>query len=145
MSSELNLSADQSIQTFSGSSTHASIPHLRDRILITGLRFYGYTGNIPAEKVLGQWFEVDFELWTDLRAAAKTDQLEDTHDYAACIEAIGQLVQAAHVNLIEKLVDDIANLLLKLTGVPQVRVRLTKCHPPIPNVPGSVAVEVIRP
>lgn len=30
-----------------------------DSIHVTGIRCYGYTGLLPEEQVLGQWFEVD--------------------------------------------------------------------------------------
>ena len=47
---------------------------LRDRLIVSGLRYYGYTGLDEAERASGQWFEVDFELWADLRPAALSGQ-----------------------------------------------------------------------
>ncbi|MGB3691174.1 MAG: dihydroneopterin aldolase, partial [Spirulinaceae cyanobacterium] len=37
-----------------------------DRIKVSQIRCYGYTGYLQEEKVLGQWFEVDLTLWLDL-------------------------------------------------------------------------------
>ncbi len=34
-----------------------------DCIHVTGIRAYGYTGYLPEEQSLGQWFEVDLKLW----------------------------------------------------------------------------------
>lgn len=118
---------------------------LQDRLLVTGLRCYGYTGFIPEEKALGQWYEVDFELWTDLRPAALSGQLCDTFDYRSAIEAIRELFRSCQFDLIESLAEAIATIILQETGATQARIRLTKCHPPIPDFTGKVTLEIIRP
>lgn len=118
---------------------------LRDRISITGLRYYGYTGYEPAERQLGQWFEVDFELWTDLQPAARSGQLKDTLDYTLVVPAIAELVRSSRFDLIETLAEEIATLILEKTGAPQVTVRLTKCHPPLADLTGQVTLEITRP
>lgn len=117
----------------------------RDRIRITGLRYYGYTGFEPAERELGQWFEVDFELWADLQPAARSGQLQDTYDYTLAVPAIAELVRNSRFELIETLAEAIAELILEKTGAPQTRVRLTKCHPPLPDLTGQVTLEIVRP
>lgn len=118
---------------------------MMDSIQLTGLRAYGYTGVLPEEKSLGQWFEVDLTLWMDLSQAGQSDRLSDTHDYVAISQAIQTLVQTAKFDLIEKLASTIAQKALdqdlRLT---QVRVRLIKLRPPIPNFGGQIAVEITR-
>jgi dihydroneopterin aldolase len=52
-----------------------------DCIQLTGIRAYGYTGFLPEEQVLGQWFEVDLTLWLDLAKSGASDRIEDTLDY----------------------------------------------------------------
>ncbi|MGK7883005.1 MAG: dihydroneopterin aldolase, partial [Crocosphaera sp.] len=52
-----------------------------DFIEVTGIRCYGYTGYLPEEQVLGQWFEVDLTLGVDLKDAGTSDNLDDTSDY----------------------------------------------------------------
>lgn len=45
-----------------------------DCIHLQGIRAYGYTGVLPAEQTLGQWFEVNVSLWVDLALAGKSDR-----------------------------------------------------------------------
>jgi len=52
---------------------------------------YGYTGYLPEEQVLSQWFEVDVTLWLD-SVVGKSDAIEDT-DYRNIISTVQQLVK----------------------------------------------------
>ncbi len=56
-----------------------------DSIHISGIRSYGYTGYLPEEQVLGQWFEADITLWLDLRPVGSSDAIADTLDYRQTI------------------------------------------------------------
>ena len=49
-----------------------------DIIQLTGIRCYGYTGYLPEEQYLGQWFEVDLRMSLDLAIAGQSDAIEDT-------------------------------------------------------------------
>ncbi|MGQ9836413.1 MAG: dihydroneopterin aldolase [Cyanobacteriota bacterium] len=118
---------------------------LQDRLIVSGLRYYGYTGLHEAEQALGQWFEVDFEVWTNLRPAARSDQLKDTIDYRAAVLAVAEVVRTQRFALIESLAEAIAEVLLRTTGASKAKIRLTKCHPPMPDLTGKVTVEIIRP
>ena len=116
-----------------------------DKIQIFGIRCYGYTGYLPEEQVLGQWFEVDLELWTDLRLPGKTDELGDTIDYLPAVEAVKQLVATKKFKLVEALAEAIAALMLGQTQARRVRVKLTKCNPPIPDFCGHISISITRP
>ena len=76
-----------------------------DSIQLTGIRCYGYTGYLPEEQVLGQWFEVDVTLWLDLSPAGKSDDIEHTLDYRSAISMIQMLVKESKFLLIERLAD----------------------------------------
>ncbi|MBW4661509.1 MAG: dihydroneopterin aldolase [Drouetiella hepatica Uher 2000/2452] len=115
-----------------------------DTIQLTGIRAYGYTGLFPEEQSLGQWFEVDLTLWVDITEPGKSDRIEDTYDYRADVKSIQELVRTARFRLIEKLVETIAQTVLASGSVKQVRVRLTKVNPPIPDFSGKVSVEITR-
>ncbi|MDX2270721.1 MAG: dihydroneopterin aldolase [Cyanobacteriota bacterium] len=125
--------------------TEGSLALSQDRLIISGLRGYGYTGYDPAEQSLGQWFEVDFELWTDLQPAARSGVLSDTIDYRSTVAGITKLINTSRFELIETLIEEIANLILRETGAIQTKVRLTKCHPPMDGFQGKVILEIIRP
>ncbi|MEM6592981.1 MAG: dihydroneopterin aldolase [Cyanobacteria bacterium P01_H01_bin.119] len=116
-----------------------------DSIQITGLRAYGYTGFLPEEKKLGQWFSVDLTLWIDLSKAAQSDRIEDTHDYVALTQAVHNIIQNEQFDLIERLADAIAQTALHLDHrITRVKTRLTKVSPPVPNFEGQISVEIIR-
>lgn len=115
-----------------------------DCIHVNGIRAYGYTGYLPEEQVLGQWFEVDFTVWLDLSLAGKSDQLDQTYDYSQSVAAIQNLIQTVKYQLIEKLAAEVAAIVLASEQVEKVQVRLTKLRPPIPNFSGQVSLEIMR-
>ncbi|HHP7231797.1 MAG TPA: dihydroneopterin aldolase [Xenococcaceae cyanobacterium] len=115
-----------------------------DSIQVTGIRCYGYTGYLPEEQVLGQWFEVDLTLWLDLTAAAKSDDITDTFDYREAISVVKETIKNAKFALVEKLIDAIADKILSLNKVQQVQVKLSKPAAPIPDFSGRITLEITR-
>jgi 7,8-dihydroneopterin aldolase/epimerase/oxygenase len=116
-----------------------------DCIHVTGIRVYGYTGYLPEEQVLGQWFEVDVKLWLDISKAGKTDAIEDTLDYRSVISLVQHLVKTSKFALIEKLINTIAeSILAESDHVQQVQVILSKPAAPIPDFGGKISLEVTR-
>jgi dihydroneopterin aldolase len=71
--------------------------------------------------------------------------LEDTVDYRQAIERVQQLVRSTKFALVERLSEAIAEAVLALAGVTQVRVRLTKEAPPIPDFGGQIVIDILRP
>ncbi|MGC9503784.1 dihydroneopterin aldolase [Baaleninema sp.] len=116
-----------------------------DCIQISNLRCYGYTGFLPEEQVLGQWWELDLTLWVDLAAAGKSDRIEDTLDYRGAIESIQNIIKTQKYALIERLAEVIAEELLNSDRLERVRVRLTKPAAPIPDFSGRITVDITRP
>ncbi len=119
-----------------------------DCIELTGIRCYGYTGALPEEQVLGQWFEVTLRLWLDLRPVGQSDRLDDTLDYRHAIAIVHDLVRNQKFITIERLATAIAETILKSQpekpSIHQVQVRLTKLNPPIPDFSGQVTIEITR-
>ncbi|PAX51507.1 dihydroneopterin aldolase [Brunnivagina elsteri] len=116
-----------------------------DCINVTGIRAYGYTGYLPEEQALGQWFEVDVKLWLDVSTAAKTDGIEDTLDYRSIISLVKHLLITSKFALIEKLIVTIADsILAECDRLTQVQVILTKPAAPIPDFGGKISLEIIR-
>ena len=54
---------------------------MSDKFILTGIEIFGYHGDLPEERKLGQKFLVDLELNLDLSIAGKSDELSDTVDY----------------------------------------------------------------
>jgi 7,8-dihydroneopterin aldolase/epimerase/oxygenase len=116
-----------------------------DSIHLTGIRCYGYTGYLPEEQVLGQWFEVDVKLWLDLSEAGKTDAIEDTIDYRGIISLIQNLVKTSKFALVERLASFIADSILAASDrLTQVQITLSKPTPPIPDFGGRISIELTR-
>ena len=115
-----------------------------DSIQVKGIRAYGYVGYLPEERVLGQWFEVDLTLWIDLDTAGKSDKIEDTIDYREAIALVKELITTAKFHLVEKLISAIADKVLALEKVSQVRVKLSKPAAPIPDFAGKITLDITR-
>ncbi|MEI6443385.1 MAG: dihydroneopterin aldolase [Nostocales cyanobacterium ELA583] len=114
-----------------------------DCIHLTGIRGYGYTGFLPEEQALGQWFEVDVRLWLDLSQPARTDNIEDTIDYRRIISLVQNLLKTSKFALVERLAGAIANSILEDSdGIDQVQVILSKPTAPIPDFSGKISIEL---
>ncbi len=115
-----------------------------DKMEITGMKCYGYTGYLPEEQILGQWFEIDVIIWTDLFTAGQSDNINDTVDYRQIINLVKDLMQNTKFALIEKLIEAIAQEILKLDRVEKVQVKLCKSNPPIPDFGGKITLDITR-
>jgi len=115
-----------------------------DSIQVSGIRAYGYVGYLPEERVLGQWFEVDLTLWVDLTKAGQSDDIADTLDYREAIAIVKEQITTARFDLVEKLVNAIADRILSLEKVNQVRVKLSKPAAPIPDFSGRITLDITR-
>ena len=115
-----------------------------DSIQVSGIRAYGYVGYLPEERVLGQWFEVDLTLWVDLTPAGKSDNIADTLDYREAIAIVKEQITTAKFDLVEKLIDAIADKILSLEKVERVRVKLSKPAAPIPDFSGRITLDITR-
>jgi len=115
-----------------------------DSIQLTGIRSYGYTGYLAEEQVLGQWFEVDVTLWLDLSVAGSSDRITDTIDYRSIISNVQQLIKTSKFALVEKLATEIAQSILDISGIAQVKVQLSKPAAPIPDFSGKITIDVTR-
>jgi dihydroneopterin aldolase len=113
------------------------------RLILSGLTAFGYHGNNPAERKLGQTFTADLEVVIDTYRAAASDSIDDTVSYPRLEEAARKILEGKPANLLETVAERIATALLKQPAVLQVTVRVSK-HPPLPNL-GAFTVEITRP
>ncbi|WP_421655105.1 dihydroneopterin aldolase [Leptothermofonsia sp. ETS-13] len=121
-----------------------------DSIHLNGIRCYGYTGVLPEEQVLGQWFEVDLTLELDLSTASRSDRLEDTLDYRSVIGTVQHMIKTSKFALLERMAAAIADAILYPDSpiasppVQRVCVRLSKPAAPIPDFGGRITIEMVR-
>ena len=117
-----------------------------DRIILTGMQFYGFHGVNAEERALGQPFVVDLEAELDLEPAGASDNLTDTVSYTHLYRVVQDVMEGEPYNLLEaaatKIVDSV---FMQQPSVAAVRVRVSKPRPPIRgSVIDSAGVEIYR-
>jgi dihydroneopterin aldolase len=115
-----------------------------DRIILSGLSARGFHGVFEHEKRDGQNFIVDAVLEVDLRAAAASDDLADTVDYGGLASALVAVIEGEAFDLIETLVQRLADACLTDPRVRATTVTVHKPQAPIPHAFADVAVTVHR-
>ncbi len=118
---------------------------MSDRIILEGMKFYGYHGRNEEERVLGQPFEVDLEAELDLRAAGESDDIVDSVSYTDLYRVAKRHLEGQGRNLVEAVAESIASEILRDHPVASVTVRVMKVRPPIKGgVLAGAGVEVFR-
>jgi len=113
-----------------------------DKVFISQLHVDTIIGVYDFEKETKQSLFFDIEMLTDIRAAANSDDINDTVDYAVVSERIIKHVTAKPVELLETLVEQIAEFILSDFNVFEVKVRVSK--PAAVKEANTVGVEIIR-
>jgi len=109
------------------------------------MRFYGFHGVNPEERVLGQEYLVDLAVELDLRRAGASDRLEDTISYSHIYRAVRDVMEGEPRNLLEAAAQSIADRVLSEFSVDSVSVRVNKPRPPIRgSVIENATVEIFR-
>jgi dihydroneopterin aldolase len=111
------------------------------------LRVFGTHGALPSELERAQPFEVDLDIYADLRPAGRSDALGDTIDYGALTDAVAAVVTGPHATLLEHLAERIAAAVLEVSGrrADSVTVTVRKLRPPVPVDLASAGVRITRP
>ena len=116
-----------------------------DKIELSQMEFYGYHGVLSEENRLGQRFIVDLMVLVDLQKAGKSDQLEDSINYADLFQICKEIVEGKPYKLIEAVAEKVAaEVLQHFTTISECIVKVIKPDPPIPGHYRSVAVEIKR-
>lgn len=97
-----------------------------DAVFLEGLHFYAYHGVNPEERAQGQRFLVDVALATDLRAAGRGDDLNQTIDYSAVYERVRAIVEGPPRQLLEAVAEELAAALLAAFPATAVTVTVRK-------------------
>lgn len=97
-----------------------------DRIRLRGLEVQALVGVHAHERDAPQRLRFDIDLHVDFAAAAASDCVADTVDYAAVAEAVRNMVEAQHSQLLESMAESICAMLLSRFPVNDVRLRIDK-------------------
>ena len=116
-----------------------------EEIIISGLKIFAYHGVNPEETENGQEFVLDISMLADLSGARKTDNLEDTINYAVARKVINAAMCDRPYKLIERAADEVAKRLIQsFPKIKRVEVLLKKPNAPMSGVFDYVAVRVVK-
>lgn len=97
-----------------------------DTIFLRDLEIDATIGIFDWEKCIKQKVRIDLEMASDISKAAATDSIDDTLDYKAISKRVVQFVEESRYELIETLIEKVAEILLKEFNIPWVRVTVSK-------------------
>ena len=115
-----------------------------DKLILKGMRFYGFHGNREDEKQLGQWFEINITVFLDLAPAAESDDLTQGISYSLLYKGVKAIVEGPPFNLIEALAYQIITFCFSLPLIQGVRVKVKKPQAPLKGPLKHAAVEMLR-
>ena len=115
-----------------------------DCIRIINLKIPGRHGVYEFEKEKDGLFELDVELFLDLKSAGKSDDLSKTVNYDEAVGIITDIFNSKDRNLIESVAEDIARELLSKFPLNKVIIRIRKPHAPISAIFDTVETELER-
>lgn len=117
---------------------------MTDELCVTGIECWGHHGVLAEERRDGQVFLVDLCLGVDTTAAAASDDLHDTVDYASLVGSVRAVVESVPVDLVETLAHRIAEVCLARARVEWCRVTVHKPDAPIEATFSDVALTITR-
>lgn len=97
-----------------------------DIVYLNDLRIETVVGIYGWERRTRQTVILDIEMGTDIRRAAASDDISHTIDYKAVAKRLFSFVGESEFELVEKLAEGVATVLLEEFKVPWCRVRLNK-------------------
>jgi FolB domain-containing protein len=113
-----------------------------DKIIVKDLLLRGIIGINPDERVNKQDILINMVIYTDIRQAAASDAIEDAVNYKSITKRVIDHVENSADLLVEKLVTDIAYIVLTEFPVERVQVRVEK--PGALRFARSVGIEIER-
>ncbi|MBP8001221.1 MAG: dihydroneopterin aldolase [Chloroflexi bacterium] len=113
-----------------------------DKIIIRDLLLRGIIGINPEERKNKQDILINLILFTDIRPAAATDDITYATNYKSITKRVIQHIEASSDFLVERLVTDIARLVLTEFNVSRAIVRVEK--PSALRFATSVGIEIER-
>lgn len=102
-----------------------------DKVFIEQLEVITTIGVYDWEQQIKQKLVLDIEMAHDNRPAGKSDDVIDALDYSQVSEAVLNHIEGGRFLLVERVAEEIAELIMTRFNVPWIKIRLTK--------PGAVA------
>ena len=107
---------------------------------MTGMKFFAHHGCFNEEKIIGNYFIVDFEAETDMTVASITDNLDDAVNYQLIYNIIKEEM-AVTSNLLENVAGRILEKIrMDFPRLVHVSISVAKINPPLGGEVGSSRV-----
>ncbi|WP_158120299.1 bifunctional dihydroneopterin aldolase/7,8-dihydroneopterin epimerase [Vibrio metoecus] len=97
-----------------------------DKVFIEQLEVTTTIGVYDWEQQIKQKLVLDLEMAHDNRPAGKSDDVTDALDYAQVSQAVLEHIEQGRFLLVERVAEEVAELIMNRFSVPWIRIRLTK-------------------
>ncbi|MGL0819204.1 bifunctional dihydroneopterin aldolase/7,8-dihydroneopterin epimerase [Vibrio vulnificus] len=97
-----------------------------DKVFIEQLEVITTIGVYDWEQQIKQKLVLDIEMAHDNRPAGKNDDVADALDYAQVSEAVLNHIESGRFLLVERVAEEVAELIMTQFSVPWIRIRLAK-------------------
>lgn len=115
---------------------------MTDKIFIESLQIMAFIGVYEWERQAPQKLLLDIEMSLDLSAAASSDDLNDTVDYAQVANDMAQIANSNQPLLLENLAGKMCDHILEHYSVADVKLKMSK--PTILPQAQNVAIQLFR-
>ena len=116
---------------------------MKDKLLLIGIRGFGYHGVFESERLNGQEFIVDVEMSADFENL--NDDLNQTIDYSKIIDLVSGEIVSNPVNLIETLAERIAIKILEFESkIKKIIITVHKPSAPVSANVSDIAVSISK-
>lgn len=97
-----------------------------DKVFIEQLEVITTIGVYDWEQTIKQKLILDLEMAHDNKPAGKSDDVTHALDYAQVSQAVIKHIESGRFLLVERVAEEIAELIMQRFSVPWIRIRLTK-------------------
>ena len=97
-----------------------------DKVFIEQLEVITTIGVYDWEQEIKQKLVFDIEMAHDNRPAGKSDDVVDALDYAQVSQAVLSHIEGGRFLLVERVAEEVAELIMSRFNVPWIKIRLTK-------------------
>ncbi len=116
-----------------------------DKLILKACKFYGYHGSSDGEKVFGQPFTVDIEMYLANNIAGETDSIKDAVDYGSVYSIIEDYVEKKSFLLVECLAEEITKAIFKEFDIVEgIKLTIKKPQAKLVGKYEYVAIEIER-
>ncbi len=115
-----------------------------DVIHVNDVNLWAHVGVLEEERMNGQDYLLNFDVWLDFSEVIKSDNVSATIDYSIAIKGLQQLAFNSQSLTIESFSQEVLDFLEGLYGSVPIQIKLIKCNPPVKGFLGHVSIQRSR-